>query len=146
VVLGLLFHIHLAWGGSLPLFNGFCFHRGRSPKFLPGMSWRDQQSSWVFKVGDSLEGDDPEGGVVVYPRVVQDARLCFRMMGFSFKGTKKGFLDFLTLIDEGQHSAFAPKKKRKRKVNNLECSINFDARVVGSSRVRASLVSSPNFS
>jgi hypothetical protein len=51
VVLGLLFHIRLArargGGGSLPL--------------LPGMSWRDQQSSWVFEVGESLKGDDYEG-------------------------------------------------------------------------------------
>jgi hypothetical protein len=30
-----------------------------SPQFLPGMSWRDQQSSWVFEVGESLNGDDP---------------------------------------------------------------------------------------
>jgi DNA helicase HerA-like ATPase len=65
------------------------------------MSWRDHQFSWVFEVGESSKGDDPKGGVVVYPRVVQDARLCFRMMGVSFKGTEKGFLDFLILVDEG---------------------------------------------
>jgi len=65
------------------------------------MSWRDHQFSWVFEVGESSKGDDPEGGVVVYPMVVQDARVCFRMMGVSFKGTEKGFLDFLILVDEG---------------------------------------------
>jgi hypothetical protein len=65
------------------------------------MSWRDHQFSWVFEVGESSKGDDPEGGVVVYPMVVQDARLCFRMLGVSFKGTEKGFLDFLILVDEG---------------------------------------------
>jgi hypothetical protein len=54
-------------------------------------------------MGESSKGDDPEGGVVVYLRVVQDARPCFRMMEVSFKGTKKGFLDFLTLVDEEQH-------------------------------------------
>jgi hypothetical protein len=80
--------------------------------------------------------DDPKGGVVVYPMVGQDARSCFRTIEVSFKGTKKGFLDFLTLIDEGQHSISAPKKKEKREVNNLECLINFDAKGVGSSRVR----------
>jgi hypothetical protein len=52
------------------------------------MSWRDQQSSWVFEVGESLKGDDPEGGVVVNPRVVQNDRSCFRKMGASFKGTE----------------------------------------------------------
>jgi hypothetical protein len=50
-----------------------------------------------------LKGDDLKGGVVVYLRVVQDARPCFRMMGVSFKGIEKGFLDFLTLVDEVQH-------------------------------------------
>jgi hypothetical protein len=39
---------------------------------------------------------NPEGGFIVYPRVVQDARSCFHTMGVSFKGTTKGFLDFLT--------------------------------------------------
>jgi len=77
----------------------------------------------VFETGESSKGDDPEGGVVVYPKVVQDARSCFYTMGVSFKGTEKGFLDFLTLVDE---------KKGKREVKNLECSINFDARGVGS--------------
>lgn len=65
---------------------------------------------------------NPEGGVVVYPKVVQDARSCFHTMGVSFKGTDKGFLDFLT--------------KGKREVKNLECSINFDARGVGFSQIR----------
>jgi hypothetical protein len=51
-------------------------------------------------------------------------------------GIEKGFLDFLTLVDEGQRYVFTPKQKGKRKVKNLECSINFDARGVGSSRVR----------
>jgi hypothetical protein len=88
---------------------------GCSPKFLLGMSWRDQQYSWVFEVCESSKGDDPEGGVVVYPRVVQDARSCFCMMGVSFKGTKKDFLDFLTLVDEGYHSVSTPKKKGKER-------------------------------
>jgi hypothetical protein len=66
-------------------------------------------------VGESSKGDDPEGGVVVYPGVVQDARLCFRTMGVSFKGAEKGFLDFLTLVDKGQHSVSAPKKKREKR-------------------------------
>jgi hypothetical protein len=100
------------------------------------MSWRDQQSSWVFEVGEYSKRYYHEGGVVVCHRVVQVVRLCFRTMGISFQGTEKGFLDFLTLVDEGQHFVSAPKKKRKREVKNLECSINFDARGAGSSQVR----------
>jgi len=95
--------------------------------------------SWVFEVGESSKGDDPEGGVVVYPKVVQDASSCFHTMGVSFKGTKKGFLDFSTLVDEGQRFASAFKQNGKREVKNLECLINFDARGVGSSRVRGKI-------
>jgi hypothetical protein len=109
---------------------------GFSPKFLLDTSWRHQQSNWVFEVGESLKGDDPERGVVVYPKVVQDARSCFHTMGVSFKGTKKGFLDFLTLVDEGQRSVSLPKQKGKRELKNPECSITFNARGVGSSQAR----------
>jgi hypothetical protein len=48
----------------------------------------------------------------------------------------EGFLDFLTLVDERQNSVSTPKNKGNREVKNLECLINFDARSVGSSRVR----------
>jgi hypothetical protein len=47
-------------------------------------------------------------GVVVYPRVVEVAKSCFRTMGIFFMGYEKGFLDFLALVDEGQHSVSAP--------------------------------------
>jgi hypothetical protein len=50
---------------------------------------------------------------------------------------KKGFLDFLTLVDEGQCSASASKQKGKRELKNLECSINFVTRSVGSSQVKS---------
>jgi hypothetical protein len=56
-----------------------------------------------------------------------------------YGGTGKGFLDFLTLVEEGQRqevSVFAPEQKGKRELKNLECSINFDARGVGSSRIK----------
>lgn len=102
-----------------------------SPQFLPGMSWRDQQC----KLGDNSKEDGLEGGIV-HTKAVQDAKLCFRTMGISFMGSKEGFLDFLTLVDEEQNSVCTPKKKMNREVNNLECSINFDARGVGSSRFR----------
>jgi hypothetical protein len=50
---------------------------------------------------------------------------------------EKGFLDFLTLVDEGQRQAVSissSKPKGRRDLKNLECSINFDVRGVGSSR------------
>lgn len=56
-------------------------------------------------------------------------------MGISFEGDEKSFLDFLTLIDEGQcqEDPTSVKPKGSREVMSLECSINFDARVVRSS-------------
>jgi hypothetical protein len=102
-----------------------------SPQFLPGMSWRDQQC----KLGENLSGDGLEGGVV-HTKAVKDAKLCFSTMGISYMGSEEGFLDFLTLVDEGQNSVSTPKKKMNREVKNLECSINFDARGMGSSRFR----------
>jgi hypothetical protein len=70
---------------------------------------------------------------------------CFRTMGVSFLGTdEKGFLDFLTWTENQRYDSDSPpkkdkklnRKKGKRDVKNLECSMNFDARGVGSSRVR----------
>jgi hypothetical protein len=55
-------------------------------------------------------------------------------------GEWEGFFGFfLALIDEGQRqevSVLASKLKGYREIKNLECSINFDARRVGSSRVK----------
>jgi hypothetical protein len=64
VVLGLLFR---PWGGGgvqfPPSFQWvlfpsrlFSFVNGYSSQFLLGMSSRDQQSAWVFEVGESLKG------------------------------------------------------------------------------------------
>jgi len=52
---------------------------------------------------------------------------------------EKGSLNFLALVDEGQcQEVFVStsKQKGKRKLKNLECSIDSDARGVGSSRVK----------
>jgi hypothetical protein len=57
-------------------------------------------------------------------------------MGISFEDDGV-FLEFLTLIDEGpcqEDPASILKTKESREVKNLECSINFDARGVRSSR------------
>jgi hypothetical protein len=102
-------------------------------------------SSGVFEVGESSKRAGPKERDVVYPRVVQDARSCFRTMGVSFLGSyEKGILDFLTWTEDQRYDSDSPPKKKKkikrkkgkREVKNLECSINFDARGVGSSRVR----------
>jgi len=102
-------------------------------------------SSGVFEVGKSLKEAGLEERDVVYPRVVQDARSCFRTIGVSFLGSdEKGFLDFLTWTEDQRYDSDSPptkekkikRKKGKREVKNLECSINFNARGVGSSRVR----------
>jgi hypothetical protein len=108
-----------------------------SPQFLLGISWREQQSPRVFKVGVYSKGNDLEGEVTSYPGVVQVARSCYRTMGVSYRGNEKGFLDFFALIDEGQHqkvSVSTSKPKGYKEIKNLECSINFDARGVGSSQ------------
>jgi hypothetical protein len=78
-------------------------------------------------------------GVIGYPEAMQGAKLRYHTMGFSYGGDEKGFLDFLTLIDERQRQedhVSAPKPKGSREVKNLECPINFDARGVSSSRVK----------
>jgi len=102
-------------------------------------------SSGVFEVGESSKGAGPEERDVVYPRVVQDARSCFSTMGVSFLGSdEKGFLDLLSWTEDQLYDSNSPsqkekkikRRKGKREVKNLECSINFDARGVGSSRVR----------
>jgi hypothetical protein len=103
--------------------------------------WRLKSLRWE----NLQKGAGQEERDVVYPMVVQHASSCFRKMGVSFLGAdEKGFLDFLTWTEnQGYDSDSPPKKdkklnrkKGKREVKNLECSMNFDARGVGSSRVR----------
>jgi hypothetical protein len=95
------------------------------------------------EMGEPLQRDDLDGagvgevevGVIGYPEVVQDAKSCYHTMGISFEGGEKGFLDFLTLSNEGQcqeDPASVPKPKGSRDVKNLECSISFDVRSVRS--------------
>jgi hypothetical protein len=44
-------------------------------------------SSGIVEVGDSSKGVDPKKSVVVYPRVVEESRSCFRTMGVTFMGS-----------------------------------------------------------
>jgi hypothetical protein len=99
---------------------------------LFGVVWVMPRS--VKDMFGELEG--AKGQLDIDTDLVKDAKLCFSTMGISYMGSKEGFLDFLTLVDEGQNSVSTPKKKMNREVKNLECSINFDARGVGSSRFR----------
>jgi hypothetical protein len=73
-------------------------------------------SSGVLEVGESSKGVGPEERVVVYPRVVQDIRSCFRTMGVSLMGSdQKDFPNFLTLIAEDQrYDSDSPPKKEKK--------------------------------
>jgi hypothetical protein len=101
--------------------------------------------SGIVEVGDFSKGVVPKDSVVVYSRVVEESKSCFRTMELSFVGSdQKGFLDFLALIEDERFDFESPPKKDKeikrkngkREVKNLECSINFDARGMGSSRDR----------
>lgn len=74
----------------------FSMLTGCSSQFLPGMSWRAHQLSFVFEVVESSKGGDLKVGVVDYPEAVQGARLCYHTMGISYGGDEKGFSDFLT--------------------------------------------------
>jgi hypothetical protein len=87
-------------------------------------------------VGEYSSEGDREGEVVGCPGAVQVASSCNHTMGVSYRGNQKGFLNFLALVDEGQYqevSVSTSKQKGKRELKNLECSINFDAKGVGSS-------------
>jgi hypothetical protein len=69
--------------------------------FCPVYGCPQSVSSRVFEVGESSKGAGPEERDVVYSRVVQDARSCFRTLGVSFLGSdEKGFLDFLTWTED----------------------------------------------
>jgi len=65
------------------------------------MSWWEQQSPCVFKVGVYSKGSNLEGEVIGFPEAVQVARSCYCTMGVSYGGIEKDFLDFLAPIDEG---------------------------------------------
>lgn len=69
-------------------------------------------SSGIVEVGESSKGVDPKESVVVYPRVVEVSSSCFRTMGISFVGSnQKGFLDFLTLLEDDRFNSDSPLKK-----------------------------------
>jgi hypothetical protein len=82
------------------------------------------------EVGEFSRGGDFEG--------VGD--FCFQILGVSHKGNAKGFWDLMSKIDEEHLQEFSistPKCNGRREVKNLECSINYDVRGFGSSRVKA---------
>jgi hypothetical protein len=84
------------------------------------------------EVGESSRGAGFEeiGGP---PGEAIDLSLCFQTLGVSHEGNVKGFLDFMTQVDAEQRQE-APvstsKFKKSRGVNNLECTINYDAGVL----------------
>jgi hypothetical protein len=91
------------------------------------------------EVGNSSRGSgfeaigDPHGAAI-------DLSFCVNTLGVSHEGNVKGFLDFMTRIDAEHRleaSVSSSKFKGSREVKNLECSINYDARGLGSSRGKA---------
>jgi hypothetical protein len=87
------------------------------------------------EVGESSRGGGFEeiGGPL---EAAIDLSFYFNTLGVSHKGNVKGFLYFMTIID-AKHRLDAhvssPKFKGSRKMKNLECSINYDARGFDSS-------------
>lgn len=91
------------------------------------------------EVGNSSRGSgfeaigDPPGAAI-------DLSFCVNTLGVSHEGNVKGFLDFMTCVDAEHRleaSVSSSKFKGSREVKNLECSINYDARGLGSSRGKA---------
>jgi hypothetical protein len=71
-------------------------------------------SSGIVEVGESSKGVNPKESVVVYPRVVEESRSCFRTMGVTFVGSdQKGFLDFLSLLEDERFNSDSPPRKVK---------------------------------
>jgi hypothetical protein len=63
-------------------------------------------------------------------------------VGISYDGDAKRFLDFMAQVDERQCQEVlvsTPKRKGRRELKNLESSINFDSRSVGSSQDRGKM-------
>jgi len=82
--------------------------------------------------GVEATGDSPGAAI--------DLSFCVNTLGISHEGNVEGFLDFMTSIDAEHRieaSVSSSKFKGSREVKNLECSINYDARGLGSSRGKA---------
>jgi hypothetical protein len=76
-------------------------------------------------------------------KVVLDAVKFTSTVGLSCGGDEKSLLELFSVIEEEKKpkiDSFASKVKEKRELKNLECSINFEARGHGSSRVNGRVV------
>jgi hypothetical protein len=82
-------------------------------------------------------GMDKLAGNGGYSETMLCAKEIFPLLGISCGGNESKLLDFLTILDKEQrHEVLASpsKPKGRRKLKNLECSINFDGRGNCSSR------------
>jgi hypothetical protein len=91
------------------------------------------------EVGEASRGGGSEG-VDGSPGAAFDQSFCFHTLEVSHKGNVEGFLDLMAQFDVEQRleaSVFTSKSKGSREVNNLEYTINYDARGSDFSRGKA---------
>ena len=61
-------------------------------------------------------------------------------LGLTFEGDEKSLLNLFSEDQHHEEGASASNTKGKRELKKLECSINFEARSCGSSRVKGRVV------
>jgi hypothetical protein len=103
-----------------------------------GENWKggDQQEVRCNGLDGAAENGEV-GENLVYSKTVQCAKELYSFPGISCGGNEKELMDLLTELEEkhGHEVLVSPSKpKGRRELKNLECSINFDARGVHSSR------------
>jgi hypothetical protein len=82
-------------------------------------------------------------GVEGYSKVVLGAMELAPTLGLTFEGDEKHLLNLFLVIEEDRYCeerAFVSNTKGKRELKNLECSINFEAKGCGYSRVKGTVV------
>jgi hypothetical protein len=89
---------------------------------------------------ENLRGKVIRKRLSILPGQCLTLRCAFKLVGISFEGNVKGFLDFMAHVVEGQRlevPIFTPKIKGKRGLQNLECDTNYDAWSLGSTRCKS---------
>jgi hypothetical protein len=82
-------------------------------------------------------------GVEGYSEVVLDAMDLAPTLGLTFGGDEKRLLNLFSNIEENrdyEEGVSVSNSKWRMELKNLECSINFEARGCGSSRVKGKVI------